>query len=354
MNAPKSLLLEDEKTEKEEMSLMAFVRILWKTGSFWLVPFLALNMIGMMMLVPLLPTLMSNYFASEMEGTLMRCEDFEPPRPPSCQNAHAVAVSWSSMSSFVSHTMLSFLISPFIGALSDRMGRKPFLLMNHALALLPTIVVFLYVRGLIKLRWYYLAHAMSAGFDGMSIASAYMADTMPAHFRAPAIGLLMGSISFGLLLGPLVDGVLREDHYLATTLALGIQCTNLGIGTLCMPESLPRHAKLAAKDAVQLNPEVTTMAEAGGALRCAMQTEPPSLGTRFVAGLKLFVGSLRISWGIITRNSLFKRLAICTMDTGSSADSALLPLLTGPAYRLVQISGVCIEGFRDILFQYLQ
>lgn len=66
---------------------------------------------GYGVIVPVTPTLMTDFFASRHSDVYIHCEDYTSQKaPPSCRDAHSDAVNWSSASSFISNSVLSFAL----------------------------------------------------------------------------------------------------------------------------------------------------------------------------------------------------------------------------------------------------
>lgn len=110
---------------------------------------------GVAALFPLVPTLLTNFFASERQhGAAIDCEGFAHGQAPAaCQNAHADVVSWSSWTSFASNTLVAFLFQPLVGRLSDIHGRKTYIIAAISLTLLPVGVVLAHLRFQLALYW---------------------------------------------------------------------------------------------------------------------------------------------------------------------------------------------------------
>lgn len=109
---------------------------------------------GFATVIPSLPTLFTNYFASKAAGHALDCETFPAGKqPPPCVDAHSTVVQWSSWTSLVSNTFLTFLCAPLVGDLSDTLGRKPFLIAAFVLATLPVTVVVAYLVMDTPLLW---------------------------------------------------------------------------------------------------------------------------------------------------------------------------------------------------------
>jgi DHA1 family tetracycline resistance protein-like MFS transporter len=133
---------------------------------------------------------------------------------------------------------MQFLCAPLLGALSDRVGRRPVLLLSiTGLGLMflvtawaPSLAVLVASRV--------LGGALSAS---MSVAQAYVADITAPADRARYFGLVGAAFGMGFVIGPVIGGLLgahdvRWPFYLAAALAF----VNAAYGLLVLPESLPR------------------------------------------------------------------------------------------------------------------
>lgn len=67
--------------------------------------------VGYGVIVPVKPTLMTDFFASRHSDVYIHCEDYTSANAPApCRDAHSDAVNWESGSAFVSNTLLSFIL----------------------------------------------------------------------------------------------------------------------------------------------------------------------------------------------------------------------------------------------------
>jgi DHA1 family tetracycline resistance protein-like MFS transporter len=134
--------------------------------------------------------------------------------------------------------LMQFVFSPVMGALSDRFGRRPVLLISTfglgfdyiLMALAP------------NLAWLFVGRVISGITSaGYTTAAAYVADVTPVARRAAGFGMLSAAFGLGFVLGPALGGVLGEINPRLPFWVAGA-CTIVGAayGLLVLPESLPR------------------------------------------------------------------------------------------------------------------
>ena len=168
-----------------------------------------LDLIGFGMILPLLP-----YYAQELHATPSR-----------------IGLLFSC------YSLAQLLFAPLLGRLSDRVGRRPVLLISicgnaaaHLLfAFAGSFAMLVLARS--------LAGVAAANY---SIAQAYMADVSSAEDRSRAMGLVGAAFGIGFVLGPALGGGLAQlgPRFVPLT-AAGLSAVNFVFAFLWLPESLP-------------------------------------------------------------------------------------------------------------------
>ena len=134
------------------------------------------------------------------------------------------------------YAIAQFFMAPVLGAISDRYGRRPVIL----LALLGMGGNYLAMATAPSLGWF-IAARLVAGTMGatFSTANAYLADITPPEKRAQSFGLVGAAFGFGFITGPALGGVLGDiDVHLPFLVAAGLSFANLAFGYFLLPESL--------------------------------------------------------------------------------------------------------------------
>jgi len=128
-----------------------------------------------------------------------------------------------------------------LGSLSDRLGRRPIILLSNFGLGLDYVLMALAPN----LRWLFVGRVIS-GITAASVstAGAYIADVTPADQRAAKFGLLGAAFGAGFVVGPALGGLLGDiSPRLPFWVAAGLSLTNGLYGLFVLPESLPRERR---------------------------------------------------------------------------------------------------------------
>ncbi len=177
-----------------------------------------------------------------------------------------------------SYAVAQLIGAPALGRLSDRIGRRPVLLISIG----GTFVGFL-LLGFAGALWMLFVSRIIDGLTGgnLSVAQAYITDVSDPKNRAKALGMIGAAFGLGFIIGPAVGGALSAYGYAVPALAAAtLSFVNLTSVFFLLPESLT--AERRATMAEQKRPPFTL-----GALWNALSRPRvgPLLHTRFFFGL---------------------------------------------------------------------
>jgi len=142
------------------------------------------------------------------------------------------------------YSAMQFLFAPLWGRLSDRIGRRPVLLVSIG----ASVVAMLLFAASTHLAIFALARAF-AGMAAANIgtAQAYIADITPPAERARGMGMIGAAIGLGFVLGPAVGGLLAGLGLAAPAIGAAILAAiNFVLAFFLLPESLPPEARARA------------------------------------------------------------------------------------------------------------
>ena len=141
------------------------------------------------------------------------------------------------------YAAMQLICAPFWGALSDRIGRRPVLLIGVF-----GYAITMFIFGLSTSFWMLLVARTFSGVlssGTLPTALAYLSDNLPEKERGGAMGQLGAAIGLGIVLGPLLGGLLSTDSLsLPFFIGAGLALLALLLVYLLLPES--RSAQPAA------------------------------------------------------------------------------------------------------------
>ena len=148
------------------------------------------------------------------------------------------------------YALMQFIFAPVLGALSDRIGRRPVLLISLAGA----AINYLFLAFAPNLWLLFLGRAI-AGLTSAntSVAAAYITDVSPEATRARRFGLLNAMFGMGFIIGPVLGGVLGDNGLRLPFIAAAVlNGGNLLLAWFALPES--RTPTREKTDLAALNP----------------------------------------------------------------------------------------------------
>lgn len=148
------------------------------------------------------------------------------------------------------YAVMQFVFAPVLGALSDRIGRRPILLLSLAGA----AINYLFLAFASNL-WMLFAGRAIAGLTSanLAVATAYITDISPEDKRARRFGLFNAMFGIGFIFGPVLGGILGDHGVRLPFIAAAIlNACNLLLALFVLPESrIPGREKI---DLAALNP----------------------------------------------------------------------------------------------------
>jgi MFS transporter, DHA1 family, tetracycline resistance protein len=146
-----------------------------------------------------------------------------------------------------SYAVAQLIGAPLLGRWSDRIGRRPVLLVS----IFGTFVGFL-LLGFASALWMLFASRMIDGLTGgnLTVAQAYITDVTEQKNRTKALGMIGAAFGLGFIIGPAVGGALSAFGYAVPAfVAAGLSFINLSAVFYFLPESLTdeRRAAISAQ-----------------------------------------------------------------------------------------------------------
>jgi MFS transporter, DHA1 family, tetracycline resistance protein len=148
--------------------------------------------------------------------------------------------------------IVQFFSAPIQGALSDRFGRRPVIL----LSCLGLGIDFIFMALAPNLAWLFVGRIISAVTSAsFTTANAYIADITTPENRAKSFGMLGAAFGLGFIIGPVIGGLLGDiDHRLPFWVSAALALLNFVYGLFVLPESLPKERRSAKFDWAHAKP----------------------------------------------------------------------------------------------------
>jgi MFS transporter, DHA1 family, tetracycline resistance protein len=212
--------------------------------------------------------------------------------------------------------LMQFIFMPILGALSDRFGRRPVIL----LSCLGLGLDFILMALAPSLVWLFIGRVISGiTASNFATAGAYIADVTPPEKRASSFGMMGAAFGIGFVVGPALGGYLGAfDPRLPFWVAAALALINTAYGFFVLPESLPRDKRTPFRWA-RANPV--------GSLRL-LRTYPTLLPLAAISGLM----------GLA--HSVYPSIAVLYMSFRYQWDTAAV----GKALAVVGIASIVVQG----------
>lgn len=185
-----------------------------------------IDLLGFGLTIPLLPFYAQRYGATAVEVSLL----------------------------FASFSLMGFLFVPVWGELSDRVGRRPVLLVSIAATAGSMLLLAFADSYPLLLLSRILQGIMTAN---LSTIQAYIADVTKPEDRGRAMGMIGAAFGLGFILGPFFGGVLSAVSFRAPGLAAAALATvNFALAYRNLPESLRSKVVVAQEQGYREEPKV--------------------------------------------------------------------------------------------------
>lgn len=169
---------------------------------------LFLDLMGFTLIFPLIPDLLSNYFTNTglhsidfwVKDLLVFLTDLLPDDRQEPEDV--IIIAGGVLASL--YSILMFLAAPWWGRLSDRIGRRPVLLIS-SLGLSLSYLVWAFSPNFTLFALSRILGGIMAG--NMGVASAAMADMTTPQKRTQAMGMVGAAFGLGMLFGPMFGGL---------------------------------------------------------------------------------------------------------------------------------------------------
>ena len=178
----------------------------FRTNRFLLLQILLLDLIGFSLIFPVVPDLLEFYLAGARAGGidawLLPVVEFLRSLLPPERRDEFIVLAGGLLSSL--YALINFIVAPYWGRLSDRIGRRPVLLLTSLGLALSYLFWFFSSSFTLFLVSRVIGGIMSGN---LGVASAAMADMSSREHRTRDMGMLGAAFGVGFILGPVVGGI---------------------------------------------------------------------------------------------------------------------------------------------------
>jgi MFS transporter, DHA1 family, tetracycline resistance protein len=280
-----------------------------------------LNAMGIGLVMPILPFIVRRYISDPA--------------------ALAPTIGWLASL----YAICQFLAAPGLGALSDRYGRRPILL----ICLLGSAIGYL-LFGFGGALWVLFLGRIIDGLTGgnFSILSAYIGDVTPPKERSRYFGIIGAVFGVGFIVGPAIGGFASRISYEAPLyIAAGVTIATMLISYFALPESLRKENRASRIRLLDLN----LVKQLGQAF--AMPQLRWLLMTAFCYALPFAV--LQSNWAVLLIDSLGwapDQISFLFLIVGG-LDILMQGVLSGRLLKIFSETTVTIAGFVFAIMTYL-
>jgi DHA1 family tetracycline resistance protein-like MFS transporter len=232
------------------------------------------------------------------------------------------------------YAVMQFIFAPVLGALSDKLGRRPVLLISLAGAAINYVIM-----AFAPQLWMLLVGRAVAGLTSanVSVATAYITDISPEDERARRFGLSNAMFGVGFIIGPVLGGLLGDTWLrLPFVAAAALNACNLLLALFLLPESrAPAREKIELAALNPLRPLRWVF---------SMKALIPIVVVFFIlSGTGEAYGTCWALWGFdaFHWNGRWIGLSLGTFGVCQTLVQALLP---GPATKLLGEPGAVLVG----------
>jgi DHA1 family tetracycline resistance protein-like MFS transporter len=272
---------------------------------------IVLDVLALGIVIPVLPHLIARFYDGDLASA-----------------AHVYGVFGTAFA------VMQFAFSPIQGALSDRFGRRPVILLSNFGLGLDYILMAL-AQTLPLLFIGRLVSGICAA--SISTANAYIADITPADRRAQSYGLVGAAFGLGFVAGPALGGYLASiDPRLPFWVAAGLSLANALYGLLILPESLPLERRKAFSWR-RANPlaSIRLLVQRPGLFGLASTVFLSQLAHIVLPAVFVLYGAYRYGWDEATVGLVLAAVGICSAVVQAGLMRRIVALLGEPRTLLV-------------------